>query len=125
MEGSKSTEEQIIRIVRHEAWMKMEDVCRRHVISAATPGEPRSVCRGRKSCRSAPGSDSLRTETAGQADRHHHRNHGRLAHRRRSDVDGRPDWRNTRRAFVLSTVSGTASSVTAKFRSAPCLPFKT
>ena len=74
--------------------------------------------RGRKSCKSAPRTGTPRTKTAGRA------RPRRLRHLRphRSSVDDRSDWRNTRPAFVPSTVWGTASSVTAKFRSAPCLP---
>ena len=37
-------------------------------------------------------------------------------------MDERHDCRNTDAACVPSTVWGTASNVTAKFRSAPCLP---
>ena len=40
-------------------------------------------------------------------------------------MDERHDCRNTDAACVPSTVWGTASNVTAKFRSAPCLPLNT
>jgi hypothetical protein len=40
-------------------------------------------------------------------------------------VDERHDCRNTDAACVPSTVWGTASNLTAKFRSAPCLPLNT
>ena len=69
----------------------------------------------RSGCRSAPGSDSPRTHTAGRIPRRHCRSGS-------YHVDERHDCRDTRPACVPSTVWGTASSVTAKFTSAPCLP---
>jgi hypothetical protein len=71
--------------------------------------------RGRSSCRSAPGRDSRRTGTAAPI-------LPRRGRSRRQQVDVRGDCRDTRPACVPSTVWGTASSVTAKFTSAPCLP---
>ena len=69
----------------------------------------------RSNCRSAPGDDSPRTHRAGQIPRRHRRIGSH-------HVDERHDCRDTRPACVPSTVWGTASSVTAKFTSAPCLP---
>ena len=69
----------------------------------------------RSSCRSAPGGDSLRTHRAGRIPRRHCRSGSH-------HVDERHDCRDTRPACVPGTVWGTASSVTAKFTSAPCLP---
>jgi hypothetical protein len=71
--------------------------------------------RGRSSCRSAPGHDSRRTGTAAPIS-------PRRGRSRRQQVDVRHDCRDTCPACVPSTVWGTASSVTAKFTSAPCLP---
>ena len=69
----------------------------------------------RSGCRSAPGGDSPRTHTAGRIPRRHCRSGSH-------HVDERHDCRDTRPACVPGTVWGTASSVTAKFTSAPCLP---
>ena len=70
---------------------------------------------GRSSCRSAPGTGIPRTHTAGLTPRRHRRIG-------RHHVDERHYCRDTRPACVPGTVWGTAPSVTAKFRSAPCLP---
>lgn len=64
--------------------------------------------RGRSSCRSTPGRDSPRTQTAGLTPR-------RRARIDRRSVDERHDCRNTGSACVPSTVWGTAPSETAKF----------
>jgi hypothetical protein len=64
--------------------------------------------RDRSSCRSAPGCDIARKQTAGPA--RHHR--GRIG---KHPVDERHVGRDTRLACVPSTMCGTASSVTAKF----------
>jgi hypothetical protein len=74
--------------------------------------------RGRSSCRSPPGRDNPRIETAALTQRLH-------GPSRRRQVDERHDCRDTDPACVPSTVWGTASSLTAKFRSAPCLPLDT
>jgi hypothetical protein len=71
--------------------------------------------RGRTCCRSAPDRGTPRRRTAAPS-------RIRAARSCQPLVDVRHDCRDIGPACVPSTVWGTASSVTAKFRSAPCLP---
>jgi hypothetical protein len=73
--------------------------------------------RDRSSCRSQPAAGSARRGTAALT-LPRHGTPTRL-------VDERHDCQDIGPAYVPGTVWGTASSLTAKFRSAPCLPLDT
>ncbi len=88
-------------------------------VAPAGRSPPRNkVVHDRSNGRSAPAPGSPRTGTNAPAP-------CRRGRSRKQQVDHRPHGRHVDPACVPSTVWGTASSATAKFTSAPCLPLKT